>query len=226
MILLKRKRHDVLSYADMKAQQWTGVPIEDKTVDLNPTEAAITSTANLILLNGIAQGTTDYTRVGSQIYNKQLELRLKVMCTKSPVAGDTGTTARIAVVWDKQPTGALPTYADIFTCETAAGTAVSDIFSFPNTTNEKRFCILKDYYYEWNVSTKVAGAESETVNVNKGISTDTICLNSWATTFSGTTSGIASIATGALYLVRLTNNAGTVVTVKYAARVTMSDTLD
>ena len=48
------------------------------------------------------------------------------------------------VVYDKQPNGALPTYATVMQTRDNAGAASNTAFSDPNFDNKERFTILRD----------------------------------------------------------------------------------
>jgi len=90
------------------------------------------TTARVVLLNGLAQGTTASTRIGRRVTMKSIELKGRVS------AGSTGTLAavRYALVLDKQANAAAPAFTDIYDA------ALPE--SLRNISNKARFQVLWD----------------------------------------------------------------------------------
>lgn len=100
-------------------------------VDVALAGYALDTTGSVTLLNTVAQGAAVTQRVGKKIVMKGLQCR---------GISQTGATATIAdcaycIVYDKRPTGALPTVTDILV--SASSTAMN------NDANAGRFSILK-----------------------------------------------------------------------------------
>lgn len=161
---------------------------ETKVADTDPAAYACDTTGSVTLLNGIATG-TDYTdRVGRKVVIKSIYLRGFVL----PV--DTSTSnnlSRLILVYDKQPNGAAPAVTDILKSSTAQ--------SQLNINNRDRFMILMDKQYAmgaYDATTGYIGSPSvQQVKKYKKCNLETI--------YGGTLSTIASINTGALYLVTI-----------------------
>ena len=64
--------------------------------------------------------------------------------TNNKFSNSSATYARLLVVYDKQPNGALPTYATVMQTRDNAGAASNTAFSDPNFDNKERFTILRD----------------------------------------------------------------------------------
>ena len=80
-------------------------------------------------LNDVAQGTTAITRIGRKIL-------MKSVLVQGLLATNTGNSARVLIVYDRQPNGALPAATDVLTSNT--------IMAAQNLDNRDRFLILAD----------------------------------------------------------------------------------
>lgn len=105
-----------------------------------------------------------------------------------------GTTTGIArgtmaVIWDRNPFGALPAITDIYSAVSSG--------AFQVVTNRERFHILGrfDYLRIGNSTTPTVGREAEVVNVNIA------CKKPSTFAATGVSGAIATIVTGAIYLV-------------------------
>lgn len=168
------------------------------TNTLTATQSAVT------LVSGIAQGTTGITRVGLEVTHAYLEVTLTIYNQVTsvgaiPIGGDAGFWA---LVLDRQPNGAAPTFAQIF--DDSVGGQSGNDFRI-TTTNQDRFKILKRE--EWSIG--CAGALSagagatysgaapyhckEFIDMSKAKGFDS------KANFSGSGSSIASIDSGAIF---------------------------
>ena len=93
-----------------------------------------------ILINGIVQGAGNNQRIGNKVSLKALRMKGQIINLATAVQ----THARLLVVYDKQPNGALPTYATVMQTRDNAGAASNTAFSDPNFDNKERFTILRD----------------------------------------------------------------------------------
>jgi len=154
----------------------------------------------LILLNGIQTGAGFFNRVGSRIEMKNLQIN-GFLGPNSASSSTTPTNLRFLIVYDRQPTGALPVISDILQDRDQAGVATTGGLSHINLDNRDRFSILRDV--RWAMPTNTAGVlsgvssgvgEPWTINLFfklKGLGVH------YRSSSNPTT--IADIATGALY---------------------------
>lgn len=149
--------------------------IERKFIDSTQAVAAL-GAAGIILVNGVATGTDYNNRIGRETAMKSIYLRLTGSNTVDQTAA-----LRIMLVYDKQPNGVLPAITDVLTA--------ADILSPNNLNNKDRFITLSDQ--DKQIST--AGDRGFTHVVYKKVGLP--CQ------FSGTGATIASISTGAVYII-------------------------
>lgn len=155
---------------------------EKKVVD-NVLSDAFNNTGTITLMNGVAQG-DDYTnRDGRKVIFKSIQLRIIAFGTPGTAVDQ---SIRYLIVYDKQPTGALPAVTDIL--DTAA------VVSNTNLSNRDRFIILKDKVISCQLNTTAAAPQYHNEKYMK-INLETV--------FSGTSAAITSISSGAIYLVQV-----------------------
>lgn len=192
-----------------------GRPIrpELKSIDATPATISVNTTGSLTLLNGCAVG-TDYTdRIGRKTMLKSINFRGFFQ----PADDNTVTNyVRMMIVYDRQTNGAAPAVTDIL----QSASSLSNL----NLNNRDRFLVLVDKEYVIgrviNTATQ-ALAYSPNVHRCKGYRR----LN-LETQYGGTTSAIASIATGSLYMLAIGNIAaggGTDATLDITLRVRFLD---
>ena len=78
----------------------------------------------MTFVNGIAPGTAKYQRVGNKVAPAYVDMQLTVLNNSTT----TPLFFKYALVWDKQPTGTLPNYSDIYQNVNAAGTSSTSFF--------------------------------------------------------------------------------------------------
>lgn len=131
----------------------------------------VSNVAYIQLLNTLVQGTGDQERVGRQVTNKYLSIRIPFIFT-APSAF-ISANARIILFIDHQPEASTPSWPDIFQNNT--------INAFRNLEKEKRFTILKSrtlnfetgsdpttstsYYLKWNVRLRCKSLYDSTGNL-------------------------------------------------------------
>ena len=155
---------------------------ERKNIDLETTFAAplTASFATPQLINGCAQGVNINERIGRRIVMKSVQFR-------AILSGQaTASQHRIVVVYDKQANGAAPIATDVF--------SVNTFYSPLSLGRSDRFVVVLDEITD--------SIQSQTLN----ISAKRYVKCNLETIFSGTTSGIASITSGSLYMF-VANNA-------------------
>jgi hypothetical protein len=147
------------------------------------------TTGAVTLLNGIAEGNDNNTRVGRKAFMRDVSLS----GVSRPTYG-TGASQqhRIMLVWDNASAGALPAIADIL--------STSSPTSYPNPNNVARFTILYD-------NTLVVGVDTGSY-ADQSIKEfkTSMAINS-ATQYQLTTNVIGALQNGALLLVTLGDQA-------------------
>lgn len=163
-------------------------------VDLAGANYAFSTTGSITLIATVAQGASVNQRVGKKAVWKSLQGR------GTMVTGSTTTTADAAflIVYDKRPTGSLPSITDILVSASSA--------AFNNDANSGRFRILKrvDQQFIGNALTPATGKEAYTCDFF-------LSLKGLPVVFKAAGTGaIGDIEEGALYLVTVGNQvAGT-----------------
>ena len=78
---------------------------------------------------------------------KSIHLQGILTVTGAPTTPVIPNVIRIALIYDKQPsgTGLLPTAEDVFRSISGTGTLETSVFSGVNISNRERFIILRDY---------------------------------------------------------------------------------
>lgn len=155
------------------------------------------------LLNGIQTGTGFFNRIGSRIEMKSLHVR----GTISNIATGTDCQGRILIIYDRQPTGALPVITSILQGRDQTGAAATSGLSEINLDNRDRYIVIRDMQFDFPSVTNTAGVltngpnwagQDPRMTINEFIK-----LKGLVTHFSGTANPatISEIATGALYIV-------------------------
>ena len=100
-------------------------------LDIASATYALDTTGSVTLLNAVPQGAAVTQRVGKKVLMKGLQFRGVMQNGSSATANDVA----FMIVYDKRPTGALPTITDILVSASAT--------SMNNDANAGRFSILK-----------------------------------------------------------------------------------
>lgn len=108
--------------------------VEQKFIDTT-TNITLSATSYVQTLNVIGEGTDYNTRIGRHIAAKAIMIDITFLPGTVANVASNADYGIIALVWDKQPNGAVATYANIFSGPTAQ--------PFPNMNNSDRFKILK-----------------------------------------------------------------------------------
>lgn len=197
-----------LPYRSTGVRGWAGAPRQELKVQDVLTSAFLTTivagdpstvTGAIVLLNGIAQGTDYNARIGRMGFWKTITMRLKFGPANEVNYGvPLAQFVRVLLVVDAQPNGVVMTAAQLL--QTPSTQAMA------NLDNRNRFTILMDKLIKIDPltsgATPTAGYRGPAlVKVYKKMSL--------TTTYSQTTATIGSIASNALYLVLLGDNAST-----------------
>lgn len=134
---MARKRSRVVATKSVStAWQPTGAEIKAIDIATNSYLFRVPATAsNIILLNGVQTGTGFFNRVGSRVEMKNLHIR--GLCYNN-LTSTTGNL-RLLIIYDRQPTGALPVISDILQSRDQTGTASTAVNSEINLDNR---CVL------------------------------------------------------------------------------------
>lgn len=98
----------------------------------NAVSGTDSTTARIVLLNGLQQGTTASTRIGRRVTIKSIELKGRVTAG----ASGTASTVRYAIVLDRQANAVTPAFTDIYDA------ALPE--SLRNISNKARFQVVWD----------------------------------------------------------------------------------
>lgn len=183
-------------------QMDTGPRAERKNIDTTSTLAPplTASFTSPTLLNGAAQGVGTNERVGRKAIMKSIALRY-IHTPNAPAS-----QVRILVVYDKQPNGALPASTDVV--------GIGQFHGHISISNSDRFVVLMDEISE--------SSQSSAIN----ISGKRYLKCNLETMYGGTTSGIASINSGSIFIMAANNadpTVGAVSALYYSARIRYTD---
>jgi len=177
---------------------------EVKAVDIAPAFYVFNAvaTSNLILLNGIVPGNGYWNRIGGRVELKSLKIRGQVEPSGTCLAGG----IRLMIVYDRQPTGALPAISNIIQSRDQLGATANSGTAELNLDQRDRYSIVRDIEWYTPSVTFAAGVETNVGAQDPGAS-ESFCVNKYiplkglGTFFSGSSSPstIADISTGALY---------------------------
>jgi len=159
---------------------------ELKYLDTNSAAYQSGTTGSVTLINGVASGSSQITREGRQCFWKQVIVSGSLVPNDATVIGSRND---VYVIWDKQPGEAVPAMTDFFV-QSIAGSPM-------NLNYRERFVVLAHQTHAvGGLTTNATAALTPTispVSISKRINL--------RTTFKGDDNAIASISTGAMYLV-------------------------
>lgn len=170
-----------------------GASRETGFVDVASATYGLDTTGSVTLLNTVAQGASVSQRVGKKIMLKSLQARGVMQNNATALLNDVA----FLIVYDKRPTGALPSVTDILVSASAQ--------AFNNDANSGRFNILK------RCDSNLVGNGTAAGNLTESTLRDAdffLDLKGRATVYKAAGTGaIADIEEGALYLVTVGGNA-------------------
>lgn len=189
-----RKYRPTYARASTSASMGTKRSTEVKSFDVQPTGNTLglvgavgsgepgAAFAGITELNCIPQGASVANRIGNKVMMKSVAFKTNLVASATTLV----CGVRLMLVYDRQTNGAFPAIGDILQNQPAAATtAFSDI----NIANKNRFLIIRDQYFDFDVSQ----AQKRTVNL--------YCKGRWETEFGANAGNITDIKMGALYLV-------------------------
>lgn len=135
--------------------------VDSERTAISPVSQTIGSeidNTTMLCLNGIANGTTESTRIGTKVVLTSIQISgLATMLTQSDQAdAEPSTSVRILLVHDKQTNGAQ------FNGEDVLLNSSVDILAFRDPEYSARFTVLKEWFIELNAT------NSQTDGTNTG----------------------------------------------------------
>jgi len=210
----------------------TQVGPELKYVDTEATDTAIpagTSSVDFVLLNSIAQGSDNTNRIGRKITVKSIDINAiftGMIATNAASIGTPSAMVRWWVLVDAQPDGATATAADVWKSTSTFAVA------HRNLDTSERFKVLRTGTFDLCNQSSLAGTIASEGAIPSAGFPDKAYLDIYiplndAVKYSGTSTGISNIASGAYYFCYCTDIATPVnttgCTVVYDARVKFTD---
>lgn len=182
-------------YFDEKVNTVEAKYVISNSIADNPS-GVVNQNPRFVLLNGMGSGTfANNQRVGNKVCVNSFQIKgvfgntvdnLTALETAN-YSGNVAVCMRVALVFDKQANGAAPAAGQIWN--------TANCYSLRNQDWIERFDVLMDEHIT------ICSAGPNCVNIDKFIKM------AKEVTYTGSPSGIASIATGALWLVYFTNQA-------------------
>lgn len=118
---------------------------EKKYIDVNyasVTTIPLSTSYQIALLNALQLGNSYYQRDGRIVRNIGLQFAIDIYSTKTNAAAIVESTARIAIVYDREPHGITPTLPTIFQTRDIGNNVAQTIDAGINTDHRERFKIL------------------------------------------------------------------------------------
>lgn len=177
----------------------------DTDLAINPIIATTSTNGSQYTINLVAPGTGSYNRVGRKIRMKSLRLKgtVKYFYHRTVTTGVIpGANVRMVLVYDQQPSGAVPNFDTIFGRTSQAGTETCQYQDPVKYDSMGRFKILREWNF--NFVPRLWNNEGGTVDgaIEEAPFDEYIKLNGLETVYSGQTSpcSIADVSTGGLYV--------------------------
>lgn len=193
---------------------------ELKYIDqMNLATKVFDTTGTITMINGCAAGTDNTNRIGRKITLKSYEVRGTITPVDTLVTGANcvqTSHCRLMIVYDRQPTGSLPSISDILNSANS-----NDMV---NMQNGHRFLILTNF--ECSVGPQVADttATQAVMHGSTGVPVRIYRRLNLPEQFDGTGSTISDIVNGAMYCVTVGDQAaGTGATSVLSARIRFTD---
>lgn len=205
-----------------------GRPHETKTVDITQNTDLYSTTAVFNLLNGMTAGANIQNRLGREVYLKSCVLHWVIKQTAFGTA-PAADILRWMLVYDRQTNSATPVIADILTDVDQAGTASTNVLSFPSRSSKRRFKILRDVIRKVDAPGGVTAVQASQVatDFQSFSGKEYIRLDGLSENFNTGVSGtVTDITDGALWLIVFGHNtaADSQYSLEWSARVNFHDT--
>lgn len=188
---------------------------------------ATADTAGVIqILNGMAGGNTQITRIGNEISCTSIQFRGRIV--QNSDAELNATEVRLAVLWDRQPNGANPTIAGLDN-GILNNVTVTDLLLSPYTYEnqdryrilyDKRFVLNAQQWFDYNIAGATTTLDSVVpmqMDFKKKIKL------SRNTKYDNAAAGITSISSNSLVFIAISNQATTIPTITVGFRLYFKD---
>jgi len=143
------------------------------------------SSNSIVSLNTIAEGSSNQQRIGRKALMLSLYLQLQVVVDAASTF--VNTIVRMVVLWDKQPNGALPTWANVLNLPGTGNNAV-EMLAPNNLSNSKRFDTLIDKRWNFHKDFIEGFHYKKYIRLNR------------TTQYNGAAAAVGTIATGNLVI--------------------------
>jgi len=181
----------------------------------------------IVILNSLAEGTGPTQRIGRKVFLKSLQM--VGLWERNPEADADNIfpehMIRCAIIYDRQPTGGYPNFADFYLSQDTNGDTTSTGLSMKNMNNISRFVWLKEwdflvpqlipgdneYYWDGTATNGAGVATADALMSGAGVGTTFGATNASVlkiffpinleTVYNAATAVVGSISTGALYLI-------------------------
>lgn len=180
---------------------------------------ALNSAGSIIPLTLIQAGSSFFNRIGRKITLKSIEFQC-IITQLNATRASVPDTARMAIVYDRQTNGAIPSLSDIFQDTEQNATNTTNSQSGLNLNNRDRFSIIMDRRFQLPSATNTAGVltniwpnsfggAGKPNDDGLGMIHEFRKLNGVITQYKADSAPavIGDIATGALYLVTFADTA-------------------
>lgn len=177
----------------------------DYSLAVSPILATTNTNGSEVTLNLVAPGTGSYNRVGRKIRMKSLRLKGNFVYsyTREVTTGDLkAAVIRMVIVYDQQPSGAVPTYDTVFGRTVQDGTESTSYLDPIKYDSMGRFKILKECVFTMNPQLwNNEGGTTDLTQIEAHFD-EYIKLKGLETVYSGQSSPctIADLSTGGLYV--------------------------
>jgi len=176
-------------------------------------------TGQVLLLNGITQGSLSDDMIGAKALLKSISFKYFVKRNVSTVATFNTTQpeiVRVLLVYDSEPNGVLPAFGDILT-------SIS-VTALPNSSNTDRFTILSDNVHELGIYALITGNITYSI-VSGPLNACNAVYRKMNLTFEGpsTLGAIAGIRKGAIYCLTCSDSTAATTNLSYNSRIRYSD---
>lgn len=184
------------------------------------------TSGNVTILNAMAQGNTQITRIGNEISCTSVQFRGTIYQNVDASLG--GTEVRLMVLWDRQPNSADPTIAGlnngILNNVTVTNLMLSP-YTYENQDRyrilyDKRFIINANTWYDYDIPATTATIDSVLpmyIPFKKKLKL------SRNTKYDNAAAGITSISSNSLVFVAISNQATLVPTIQSGFRLYFKD---
>lgn len=181
---------------------------EVKTVDytLNP---GFLTTGIFLYVNQVQEGSGFWQRIGRKISIVSIQMKGCIKPSNLNAAAIPSQTLRYMLIYDRAPTGALPTLADVLQDTSAAGANSTATESGINMDNKFRFAVLRDRIH----IAPALGANGGTPAAVQGLQVDStsdtkysfncsefIRMGGAVTQYNGSVGDVTQCKTGAVYI--------------------------